>query len=49
MRLPNARLDKVRYPLIHMIIVIAIGTVNCGVDDFVAIARFARKKRDSLA
>src|SRR5262249_39642685 len=36
------------YPLIN-VVVIAICAVICGADDFVAIARFARTKRDWLA
>ena len=38
----------VTYPLIN-VVVIAVCAVICGVDDFVAIAKFGRTKRDWLA
>ena len=45
--LTDPRTRKVRYPLVNFI-AIAICAVICGADDFVAIARFAHKKRAFL-
>ncbi len=46
--LTDPRRREVIYPLIN-IVVIALCGVICGADDFVAIARFGRTKRDWLA
>jgi predicted transposase YbfD/YdcC len=46
--LTDPRRREVTYPLIN-IVVIALCAVICGADDFVAIARFGRTKRDWLA
>jgi predicted transposase YbfD/YdcC len=45
--LTDPRRREVRYPLIN-IVVIAICAVICGADDFVAIAKWGRTKRDWL-
>ena len=46
--LTDPRRREVTYPLIN-IVVIAVCAVICGADDFVAIARFGRTKRDWFA
>jgi hypothetical protein len=46
--LTDPRRREVTYPLIN-IGVIAVCAVICGADDFVAIAEFGRKERQSLA
>jgi len=46
--LPDPRRREVTYPLIN-VVVIALCAVICGADDFVAIAKFGRTKRDWLA
>lgn len=46
--LTDPRRREVTYPLIN-IVVIAVCAVLCGADDFVAIARWGRTKRDWLA
>lgn len=46
--LTDPRRREVTYPLIN-VVVIAVCGVICGADDFVAIARFGRAKRDWLA
>jgi predicted transposase YbfD/YdcC len=46
--LTDPRRREVTYPLIN-VIVMAVCAVLCGADDFVAIAKFARTKRDWLA
>ncbi len=46
--LTDPRRREVTYPLIN-VVVIAICAVICGADDFVAIAKFGRTKRDWLA
>jgi predicted transposase YbfD/YdcC len=46
--LTDPRRHEVTYPLIN-VVVIAICAVLCGADDFVAIARFGRTKREWLA
>jgi predicted transposase YbfD/YdcC len=46
--LTDPRRREVIYPLIN-VVVIAICAVICGADDFVAIAKFGRTKRDWLA
>jgi hypothetical protein len=46
--LTDPRRREVTYPLIN-IVVIALCGVICGADDFVAIAKFGRTKRDWLA
>src|SRR5690606_215487 len=45
--LSDPRRREVTYPLIN-IVVIAICAVICGADDFVAIAKYGRTKRDWL-
>ena len=46
--LTDPRCREVTYPLIN-IVVIAVCAVICGADDFVAIAKFGRTKRQWLA
>ena len=46
--LTDPRRREVTYPLVN-IVVIAVCSVNCGADDFVAIAKFGRTKRDWFA
>jgi predicted transposase YbfD/YdcC len=46
--LTDPRRREVTYPLIN-VVVIAVCAVICGADDFVAIARFGRTKREWLA
>ena len=46
--LTDPRRREVIYPLVN-VVVIAICAVICGADDFVAIAKFGRTKRDWLA
>ena len=46
--LTDPRRREVKYPLIN-VVVIAVCAVICGADDFVAIAKFGRTKRDWLA
>jgi predicted transposase YbfD/YdcC len=46
--LTDPRCREVTYPLIN-VVVIAVCAVICGADDFVAIAKFGRTKRDWLA
>ena len=46
--LTDPRRRKVTYPLVN-IVTIAICAVICGADDFVAIARFGRSKREWLS
>jgi hypothetical protein len=46
--LTDPRRRKVTYPLVN-IVTIAICVVICGADDFVAIAKFGRGKREWLA
>jgi DDE family transposase len=46
--LADPRRRAVIYPLIN-VVVIAVCAVICGADDFVAIARFGRDKREWLA
>jgi len=46
--LTDPRRREVIYPLIN-VVVIAVCAVICGADDFVAIAKFGRTKRDWLA
>lgn len=46
--LTDPRRREVTYPLIN-VVVIAVCAVICGADDFVAIAKFGRTKRDWLA
>jgi len=46
--LTDPRSREVMYPLIN-VVVIAVCAVICGADDFVAIAKFGRTKRDWLA
>ena len=46
--LTDPRRREVTYPLIN-VVVMAVCAVLCGADDFVAIAKFARTKRDWLA
>ena len=46
--LTDPRRNEVTFPLIN-IVVIAVCAVVCGADDFVAIAKFGRTKRDWLA
>jgi predicted transposase YbfD/YdcC len=46
--LTDPRRREVTYPLIN-VVVIALCAVICGADDFVAIAKFGRTKRDWLA
>ena len=47
--LTDPRRRKVVYPLVNIVITIAICAVICGADDFVAIAAFGRKKREWLS
>ena len=47
-RLSDPRRREVIYPLVN-VVVIAVCAVICGADDFVAIARFGRTKREWLA
>ena len=47
-KLTDPRRREVSYPLIN-VVVIAVCAVICGADDFVAIAKFGRTKRDWLA
>ena len=46
--LTDPRRTKVMYPLLN-VVVIAVCAVICGADDFVAIAKFGRTKRDWLS
>ena len=46
--LTDPRRREVTYPLLN-VVTIAICAVICGADDFVAIAKFGRTKRDWLA
>src|SRR4051812_20930047 len=46
--LTDPRRREVMYPLIN-VVVVAVCAVICGADDFVAIAKWGRTKRDWLA
>ena len=46
--LTDPRRGKSLYPLVN-VVTIALCAVLCGADDFVAIARYGRTKRDWLA